>query len=441
MRPLKRSLAYAWVLTAGLATACLSPSAVPVAPDHLKPYADRAATARGLGFVRPVQAYLIDPESVGQRLEEELGRVIEEEEWEQQFELLKVLGLVAEGSDPLQELMDLQAESVAGYYAALDDRLYVTAPDPEGLQRALADPVVGEILVHELGHALQAQHSRLLDIALGLLQPDDLGFAFASLLEGDALWTEFRDAEEQRGEALPSPGVYEQRFNTEITAGLGEVSPWVRALFLTPYPAGYRYVHRVGTVEGQLGLNRTLREPPMSSAAILEPRRELRGRVELLVDTRRIARREGCEVTTSNAYGQLGLAVWLDVPTTTPLHWQADRAWMIHCGDERSWAWLVEFEDESAAAGLRQDASERAKGLGAKVSRRNQRLLISKGLGPKARAALLVGAEARYYPTLSSWLADHPEVEARLERVREEAGILAPPDAAAPSVRTEGISR
>ncbi len=406
---------------------CLGPRPTPLAAQRLAPFTARLEAVRGRSFGPPVAAYLLPPDQVGPALEAEMRRVVDPVRWAGQEALLRALGWVGPDTDLWRELVDLQASAVVGYYAVLEDRLYVVARDVRDAERALRDdPSLGRVLVHELAHAFQARRTRLLEVALGLDEHDDLAFALAALLEGDALWTEMQDAALRGGDPLPTPEAYARAFEVDVASAIPTVSPWLRALFLRPYPAGYAWVRgRVGEGGGE-ALDRTLREPPLSSAEILASAPTATGRWEVEADPRRFAPAPGCRPRATNAFGWVGWLSWSERADGPPPARWADRAWLFDCSEGPSWAWLIAVATPEEARTVAEAAARRPAGRApsARSETVGARLLLSKGLSAAGRRWLLESAPLRFYPTLSDWLAAHPEVEARAAALRRAAREL-----------------
>ncbi|MCP5067190.1 MAG: hypothetical protein GY946_11545 [bacterium] len=419
-------------LCAGLAglvllAACVSPLPAELRPEVLAPYLDRVQVARGVEVAPVVEVHLLLPGEVRGRIELEMGRLVGPEQRTSTTALLRSLGWIARHADPWEGLLDLQAESVAGFFAAIDGRLYLVARGERLGNDVLADPMVEEVLVHELAHAFQADVSPLPELGLALDGFDDVAFALAAVLEGDALWTEHRDAERIRGQKPPDVDTYVRRFELDVEAALPESSAWLRATLFRPYPLGYRWVRQVWAAEGPAGLTRMLAEPPLSSAALLHPERAQTGRNEIEARVEQFAPDEACRTLATNSFGEIGLRTWFPADVAPPPEaeaWRADRAWLLACPEGEVLAWLLLLDRPEAARALEPRLRERASTLpfgGAQVERIGSRLLVQRGLDQAGRRWLLGGARARHYPDLAAWLEAHPEILERSARLREHA--------------------
>jgi len=105
---------------------------------------------------------------------------------------------------------------------------------------------------------------------------------------------------------------------------------------------------------------------------------------------------------------------------------------VLECRDGRAVAWLVQFDDEPAAARFAAGAATLAVGLAAerglvepaRIDRAGRRVLLSSGLSPAARDALLLELTARSFADLAAFLDAHPEVGERGRELRERAREL-----------------
>ncbi|MCP5059130.1 MAG: hypothetical protein GY937_20690 [bacterium] len=410
-----------------LLAACATPSPRAVPEEVLTPFIERVRAVRGVEVAPAIDARFLSPREVRDRIELEMARVVGPERRAATTALLRSLGWIPPAGDPWEAWLDLQAQSVAGFYSVLDGRLYVVARDEVGESEVLADPFVEEVLVHELAHAFQAGGSQLPELGLGLDGFDDVAFALAAVLEGDALWTEHRDAERTHGIPPPDAEAFARRFEIDVEGALPEGSAWIRAMFLRPYPLGYRWVWRVGEAEGAHGLMRMLAEPPLTSAALLHPDRRRRGRSEIEAQGQHFAPDERCRTRTTSSFGEIGLSTWFEAGTAPPAEieaWRADRAWLLECPTGDVLAWLLLLDRPEAAMALEPRLRTRALALpsgAAQVERSGARMLIHRGLDEAGRRWLLGQAPVRFYPDLTAWLAAHPEILEASARMREGA--------------------
>ena len=172
------------------------------------------------------------------------------------------------------------------------------------------------MLVHELGHALQDQHTRLLEARIGIQSNDDLQFALGAFLEGDALWTELRDEAQTTGFPQSSGAEFAARFAVDAPDGAG-VPRILRESFLQPVPARLRARRRAGGARrrggahrgavGSAALERGAAAPRALPRAFGAPRRSRCSRSRRT----RFAPEADCELVASSSYGELGVGVWL----------------------------------------------------------------------------------------------------------------------------------
>src|SRR5262249_25563569 len=91
--------------------------------------------------------------------------------------MLKRLGLLPEGTDYEQTLLDMLAEQVAGFYDPYAHTLYIADWLPIEMQRPA--------LAHEIEHALQDQHFDLQKYSAPLKEDGDRQLARSAVVEGD----------------------------------------------------------------------------------------------------------------------------------------------------------------------------------------------------------------------------------------------------------------
>jgi hypothetical protein len=436
-RSISRPRRVGWLLAlAGLAPAlaCSGPGErTPVPSERLAVLAGRVEVARELRFRAPVEAESVTHDGVPALLEAELDRATPPDQLRREEALAKALGLLPPRADLRTILLAWQAQAVAGFYSPASARLYVV----EGAAAAGGGEESG-VLVHELAHALQDQHTRLLAARVGLQANDDLQFALGAFLEGDALWTELRDEALNKGFPQSTGDDFAARFAVDAPDG-ADVPRILRESFLQQYPLGYGLAHELVARGGVAALTAALADPPLSSEELLHRERYLvpsarRALAWFPEPAERFAPESGCELLASTSYGELGLGVWLREAGSADAEaaraadgWDGDRAWLLDCERGPVVAWLLQFDTpedafELEALAVRADWAARAEPVGPFVIERSEaRVLLSSGLEAEGRRELLERLAPVRYAGFSALLRDQPEVLERAERQRAGA--------------------
>jgi hypothetical protein len=411
-------------------TACAPPplqppaahvQATPIPAEALAPFIARVEAVRGARFREPVRGFEIAPEDVPRLLDAEFERIASRERLAAESRLASALGLAPPGADLRALFLELASGSIAGMYSETGRAFYAVA----GAESAGA--ASGDALeVHELTHALQDQQGELLGALAVLEGDDDVAFALAALLEGEATWVELRDAAAHGGPAPPTPAEFDKLFRVQI-APTGSFPRLLAEAATAPYPLGYALADALARRGGVAAFDVAHADPPLSSEELLHPEQYLDPALRTpLAQLARDPHVPGCRVATSNSYGELGMRVWLlDRGLAAPAAeagaagWDADRAWLFDCGGEARAAWLVQWDDAAAVQRLERVLTAR---LGASsaisLDRSGRRLLVSADLAPPARAQLLALAEAPRIASFAAYLRAHPEAAARLRELR-----------------------
>ena len=409
-----------------LTLSCSSPAERTAVPnERITALGRRAEAARELRFREPVAAESVTPEAVSALLAAELDLGSPPEQLQREQALAESLGLLPTGTDLRAVLLAWQARAVAGFYSPASHRLFVV----EGAGAAGGAAESG-VLVHELGHALQDQHTRLLDARMGIRENDDLIFALGAFLEGDALWTELRDEAGTTGLPQPSGRDFTARFAADAPDAVG-VPRIVRDSFLRQYPLGYALAAELVERGGVAALTAALADPPLSSEELLH--REL-----YLTTSRRrplawfpesalgFAPEPGCKSIASSSFGEIGVGVWLaehgiqeSEAEAAAEGWDGDRAWLLDCPRAPVVVWLIQLDRERDARELEAAAvrSGWARAALGRIERVGLRVLISAGLEADGRQFLLERLVEQRYGELSALLRDRPEI---LEHAAEQ---------------------
>jgi len=415
-RPMwRRVLGFA--LLALLAAGCAPrPRSLPAEP--LAEWVTRAELARGLQFERPVPAREIPAEGVARLLDEEFSIAYSDAALDEDGALKSAFELLPPGADLRALLVDFQSRALAGYYSPLHRALTVVRSS-SGYGAELQS-----VIVHELVHALQDQHSALMRVLLGLEDHDDLAFALGALLEGDALWATADDEQRRLAIAPTPPAAFMAEFERGLAVpGPDAVPPLLRVFFIQQYPLGYRYVAALRE-RGRQALAAALEDPPLSSADLLHPERlEESPRPGLAWWS--LPDGFPCQEIVTNGFGELGLRVFAQAQGATPARaasvgegWVGDRAFALRCPRAPAFAWRLSFRAPA-------DVAEVVVLLGSaeapfEVDRAGTELLLSRGLASAERARL-IGLPGRRVRSLADYLRLRPEVLERADRRRARA--------------------
>lgn len=338
--------------------------------------AERVSAARNLPYVRPVTVGLVEEREL-----RSLARAEARQDMARQAarsRLFQRLSLVPAGSDAGAARQAILESQPAGWYLAGADRLQlVRRPTVRGeiLEVAGAftgrDMVFGEIVGHELAHALQDQH-------FGLERPpavppsQDAELAWVALVEGDALLASF---------ALgPGALFFDEegflRFAATNAPALGEDLPsFEEERFKFPYLSGGSFALFLRRQGGTAALDRAFEKPPLSSAEILAPERYLSGLAPRLPDLDGVEYGPLLAPAIFETLGVFGIQFLLDgAPGIRALaaSWVGDRAVLLEspAGAGSVVLWVSDWNTPAAAAAV-------FDGLATRLERR---------LGPPAEA-------------------------------------------------------
>lgn len=170
--------------------------------------------------------------------------------------VIKMLGLAPAGFDLRETTLRLLSEQAAAFYDFKLRKLYVVQP--------VAPEMTAELLVHELGHALQDQHFNLRRFLGRKKLDDDAALARLSVMEGQAMWLMAKFA------GRPPDAVWADDSAEDDYPVLGNAPLYLRASLLFPYDRGLRFQSAVCEKENDC-LTRVFRKPPQSSAQVLHP--------------------------------------------------------------------------------------------------------------------------------------------------------------------------
>ena len=217
---------------------------------------------RGLVFREGIDIELLDDENYIERSRADFEADLAEdpEDLANSAAALGALGLWPEGVDPVEVLGEYLSVGSLGYY------------DPETgemVVRGAADtPNLRITLVHELTHALDDQH---LDLDRPELddRPDEAGFAFSALVEGNASRVEAAYTASLTDEERADAEAEQQGYIDGID--ISGFPPILLAQQQFVYRTGADFVQALYDEGGNAAVDRALEDPPTTTEQILEP--------------------------------------------------------------------------------------------------------------------------------------------------------------------------
>jgi len=178
------------------------------------------------------------------------------------------LGLIKPEVNLKDAILSLYSEQLVAFYDHHKKKLYSVKGFPFSPQLQKV------IMVHELTHALQDHNFDLSSLPLECENDDDRALAALSLVEGDAILVFSKYAAE--GVDLGLKDVLTTMSMGQ--KGLLEAPYVVRRNLLFPYTEGAAFVTRLFRQGGWELVNRTFKDPPLSTEQIIHPEKYLQKR-------------------------------------------------------------------------------------------------------------------------------------------------------------------
>ncbi|MDX6600442.1 MAG: hypothetical protein QOE87_4329 [Gaiellales bacterium] len=222
---------------------------------------------RGLRTGHPLAVSTLDAVAmrgvVARLLERERGSETEAG-WD---DALHLLGVLRPGQRLAQVERGALAGQVAGLYVPRTRRLYVLGSGGSAPRAVVA---------HEVVHALQDAHFQLTRGPLAPRPRDHDGeLAAQALVEGDA--TDVQSRYVASLSPLDLVGELGRTLGALPGGASAKTAPFLERQLLFPYTAGLRFVRALRARGGQRLLDRAFRNPPRTTAAVLDPARYLAG--------------------------------------------------------------------------------------------------------------------------------------------------------------------
>jgi hypothetical protein len=217
---------------------------------------------RGLSTKSQVPLRFLDQQGLSQYLVQNFDRDYLPNERESDQKLLSTLGVLNQGDNVVQILLDLLTEQVIGTYSADDKVMYVVG----GASSFGPDEQV--TFAHEFTHSLQDQYYDLNKLMPKHTDNDDRSEAIQALVEGDAVLVQRLWAQ-----SALSPTELSQlgQGSSDSSSKLFQAPNFIREQLLFPYGDGFNFVRQIYQAGGTGAVDEVFRNPPDSTEQILHP--------------------------------------------------------------------------------------------------------------------------------------------------------------------------
>lgn len=254
----------------------------------------KVAQLRGLPFQQEVEKVFQTPAELGAVLDREFARAYPGDALHYLEQRLLKFGFVVSPIDLRKTYAQMLTQQIAGYYDPITKKLALMTGRT---QVAMPIQILSNMLVqqlgltmeqilmsHELTHALQDQHFRLMSLPLEDLQQEDAGSAAKALIEGDAMlvMVDYMLDHQQPGlDATRVPGVSENMrawSNHPLMRAMMMMQAVPRYLsdnLMFSYIDGFDFVLALKQRGGWEAVNKAYADPPRSTEQILHPEKYL----------------------------------------------------------------------------------------------------------------------------------------------------------------------
>jgi hypothetical protein len=280
---------------------------------RVAPYAAFVERTRGLRYDHPVPtAFLSDTAFRAEVTSNGTPTAAGADELRHREGLFRALGLAGPGLDLRKATNTLNGEEIIGLYDPDKDRIFVRG--------STITPAMRPTIVHELTHALQAQHFGL--TRTGKTSGEDT--AFTALVEADAVRIE--DAYVASLPTAEQQAILASDAQQAASADLGSVPPILTELFSLPYVLGPPFVDALMAAGGQHRVDLAFRHPPSTEKHIVDPDAFLRNERPVHVATPPLAAGEK-RVGEPDDFGMVSLLLVLGERVPFAQAWTAVEGW------------------------------------------------------------------------------------------------------------------
>ncbi len=224
------------------------------------------SASRGLRFEHPVTVRLLRSAEFNDLLGADYQpSAAERARGARLFDILRALKLIVGHPDPVRAAQ-ARVETTSGLYSPQLHELFVRGQT--------INPQVRLVLAHELTHALDDQHFHL---RAGPANFDDATFAYAALVEGDAVvvasrfYATLSPADKQAITAIA------QAQSPAVRSARAPIPPALLRIQQFPYTSGQSFISALVAAGGEDRIDGAFSSPPKTTAEILYPDRSLAG--------------------------------------------------------------------------------------------------------------------------------------------------------------------
>lgn len=345
---------------------------------------------RGLHPTADIAPVVIDQATLRQNLEADFDAANSPEAVEASERVLKALGLLARDSSLREQVLDLQAGQVVGYYSPERDELFVVSA------AGGVGPTQRATYAHEYTHQLQDQNFGLDKLGFDTPDQGDRSLARLALVEGDAVTTQTRWMQANLS-AEDLGQIFADASDPAVLEALERAPAILRNTAFFPYQEGSIFVASLMVRSGFKGVDAAYVGPPDSTEQILHAEKYLDRDLPIAVSVPAdLPSRLGPDWSDGGAdtLGELQLRIWLGeggVASTAASRaaagWGGDRLMLLD-GPAGGTAIALITEWDSPA-----DANEFAAAAKAAVAGLNLTGFVSQAAG-STKVRVAIGASA-----------------------------------------------
>ena len=301
-RGLRRHVALSLVLLAPLF------GAEPPLMQKVDQYLKETSLLTGFAIERKVPAAMMSAVELERYLKSKMKTEVDPKKLDTEEAVLKMFGFAPPGFKLRETTLELLQEQAAAFYDFKAKKLFVLDHVREELG--------GELLIHELGHALADQRYGLSRFMKAAKDDDDAALARMAVMEGQAMWLMGEHSAREAGLSLKtSPELVRRLSQPEDTSDdrypvMKKVPLYLKESLLFPYSWGFRFQAAVCAREADC-MQRVFEKPPVSSAQIMHPDLYFAGVVPEKVELPPAPKRGGWKSRTDGTLGEIDLELLL----------------------------------------------------------------------------------------------------------------------------------